>query len=292
MLSLAAAAAGLALLPGCSTLSLTNLTPSALQENPSEIYTFTLRATPNTHAVVTGSVQPLIVIDGQNYPMKPSALGDGIYEFDYQLPPGRTDVPYYFLVNYKVEGNGVIDNGQAYTGLQHATVVHRYVLALEADRGPVGASVALLGRGFTPEDSVQFNGTPVQTNYTSPTSLSFVVPAMPAGTYDVTLVSPAGNSPVGSFRVDVASVSVSPSSLTLATGQQQDVTFTLSMAAPEGGLTINVSTDVPESVIMPEVTVPAGQTSVTVPVEGGRPGSGSLVLNGYGVTVPITVTGR
>jgi hypothetical protein len=46
---------------------------------------------------------------------------------------------------------------------------------------------------------------------------------------------------------------------------------------------------------MPEVVVPEGQTSVSVTVEGGKPGSGSLFLKGYGdgdVTVPITVAGK
>jgi hypothetical protein len=43
---------------------------------------------------------------------------------------------------------------------------------------------------------------------------------------------------------------------------------------------------------MPEVMVPEGQMTATVTVEGGKPGSGSLFLKGYGsgeVTVPVTV---
>lgn len=294
ILSRVGAAAALALLAGCSTLTVTNLTPSDLQENPSEIYTFTLRATPHTSTVVPGSITPQIVIDGQIYPMKPSALGGDLYEFDYQLPPGRQDVAYYFLVGYKVEGNGIIEEDQTNTGLEHATIIHRYVLTLEAGRGPVGSTIGVLGRGFTPQDQIQFNGTSVQTIYSSPTSLSFIVPSMAPGVYSVTLASPAGNSPVGQFQVDPTSVQVSPSSLTLATGQSQDLTFTIASPAPPGGLLLDVATDVPESVIMPEVRVPEGQTSVTVPVEGGRPGSGTLVLKGYGegVTVPVTVSGR
>ena len=39
---------------------------------------------------------------------------------------------------------------------------------------------------------------------------------------------------------------------------------------------IDVTTDVAESIIMPEVMVPAGQTSVTIPVQGGKPGTGAL----------------
>jgi hypothetical protein len=43
---------------------------------------------------------------------------------------------------------------------------------------------------------------------------------------------------------------------------------------------------------MPEIIVPQGQTSVTITVEGGKPGSGSLFLKGFGageVTIPVTV---
>ena len=46
---------------------------------------------------------------------------------------------------------------------------------------------------------------------------------------------------------------------------------------------------------MPEVIVPQGQTNVTVTVEGGKPGNGSLFLKGFGageVTVPVSVTGK
>jgi hypothetical protein len=45
---------------------------------------------------------------------------------------------------------------------------------------------------------------------------------------------------------------------------------------------------------MPEVIVPQGQTSVTVTVEGGKPGNGNLFLKGYGageVSVPVGYVG-
>ena len=61
------------------------------------------------------------------------------------------------------------------------------------------------------------------------------------------------------------------------------------------GWLIDVTTDVPESVIMPEVIVPQGQTSVTVTAEGGKAGSGTLFMKGFGsgeMTVPISVAGR
>jgi len=286
----------LALLSGCEGVVLTNLTPASLPENPSQIYTITLRATPKISTIVPGSLKAQIVIDGHNYPMNASSLADGLYEFDYQLPAGREELAYYFLVNYLTETNNTHSPHDAYTELTHARIVHRYVLALEVSRGPVGARVSVLGRGFTPQDIIYFQDTPTRTVFESPNALSFFVPAMEVGrNYRVMLGSTAGNSPVGTFRIDSSTLTVTPTALTLRTGDRQTLTFTVPNAAPPGGLLLDVTTDVPECVIMPEVVVPAGQTGVTITVEGGRAGSGSLFLKGYGsgeLTIPVSVSAR
>jgi hypothetical protein len=288
--------AGLALLTGCETVTLTNLTPPSVAENPSQIYTFSLRVTPRTNTVPPASIAPQIVVDGKNFPMKPSPLGAGIYEFEYSLPPGREQVAYYYLVNYVVEGNSTQTPGEAYTDVTALKIAKRYVLQLEVNRGPVGARISVVGRGFTPNDVITFDGTAARTHMDSPSALSFTVPAVePGRNYQVRLQSPAGDSPVGTFRVDPSSVTVFPMSLNLRTGQQQQLTFSLPNAAPSGGTLLDVTTDVPDSVIMPEVVVPQGQSSVTIPVQGGSPGAGNLFLKGFGageITIPVTVTGR
>ncbi len=290
------ATVALALLSGCDSVVLTNLTPSSLPENPSQIYTITLRVTPKIQTIAPGSMKATIIIDGQNYEMKKSSLADGLYEFDYQLPAGRDELAYYFLVNYETENSGSRNPHDAYTELTHAHIVHRYVLALEVNRGPVGARVSVLGRGFTPQDIIYFDSTPTRTVFESPNALSFFVPALDSNrNYAVMLGSTAGNSPVGTFRIDGSNLSVSPSSLTMRAGEKQAVTFTVPNAAPPGGLLLDITTDVPASVIMPEVVVPQGQTSVTVTVESGKPGNGSLFLKGYGsgeVTIPVSVTAK
>jgi len=289
------ALAALAFLSGCASVALTNLTPASLPENPSQIYTFTLRVTPHNHVMMRSSITPHVVVDGQNFLMKHSSLGDDLYEFEYQLPAGRTDIAYYYLVNYEVEGSNGPVPGEAYTAVERAKIARRYVLSLEVNRGPVGASISVVGRGFTPQDVIYFDDTAARTVFASTSDLSFYVPALaPGKNYEVSVRGSAGNSPVGTFRIDGANVSVSPSSLTIAQGQRQNLTFSVGTAAPAGGLLLDVATDVPESVIMPEVMIPAGETSVTIAVEGGRPGSGNLVLKGYGsdVTIPVTVTAK
>jgi hypothetical protein len=133
----------------------------------------------------------------------------------------------------------------------------------------------------------------VRTVYESPTSLGFYVPAMtPGKAYHVTISGSTGNSEVGTFKIDSSDVTVDPTSLALTPGSKRALTFTIGHPAPAGGLLLDITTDVPESVIMPEVVVAEGQTAVTVEVEGGKPGSGSLFLKGYGngeVSVPVTV---
>ena len=85
-------ALGLFVLAGCQGIVLTNLTPSSLPENPSQIYTITLRVTPKANTIVKNSIEPRLIIDGQNHPMTRSSMGENIFEFDYQVPPGRDEI--------------------------------------------------------------------------------------------------------------------------------------------------------------------------------------------------------
>lgn len=288
-----AAAVCLGFLTGCDEVRITNLTPTSLPENPSQIYTISARITTHTPGYIQGSLQPRIVVDGQNFAMQRSPLGADIYEFDYQVQSGRGELAYYILAPYKVEYNGAVTQREVYTGVSRVSIVGRYVLSLEVNRGPVGARVSVLGRGFSPQDVVYFDNVPARTVFESANSMSFFVPAVDANrNYRVQLSSAAGTSVVGTFRVDASSLSVFPTSLLLRTGESQALTFTLPSPAPTGGLLLDVTTDIPDSVIMPEVIVPAGSTSVTINVQGGRPGNGNLYLKGFGVgelTVGVTV---
>lgn len=281
------------LLAGCN-LQITNLTPEAIPDNPSRIFTFSARVEQKGISMVPGSLVVRLVIDGQNFQMKPSELGQSIYEFDYQLPAGRDEVAYYYVVNYQVQNSGGASfPKEAYTDVIHSRIVGRYVLSLETNRGPVGARVTIMGRGFTAQDSVAFDGQPVSTAYDSANALAFYVPSVATGrNYAVSVTGANGTSPVGTFRVDPGSVQVTPSTLSLTTGQKQSLTFTVPSPAPVGGLLLDVTTDIPQSVIMPEVNIPAGSTSATVTVQGGTPGTGNLFLRGYGggeVVIPVTV---
>lgn len=309
-------------LAGCQSPSITNLTPDALAENPSQIYNISARIAPKAAGYVKDSARPTIVIDGQNFPMTKSSLGENIYEFEYQVPAGRTEIAYYFLTTYQVENNGMLSSEEDFSPLHRAKIAGRYVLSLEVNRGPIGAKISILGRGFTSNDTVYFESTPVRTAFESANAVSFFVPAVePNRNYKVSLGNEMAQTPVGTFRVDAVggvaetgtptnvytapsapsvggaatlggALTVSPSSLNLRTGEKAQLVFTTPVTATAGGLLIDVTTDVPESVIMPEVMVAPGSNTATVTVEGGKPGSGHLFAKGAGareLTIPISV---
>lgn len=286
----ALAALLLVALSGCSSVTVTNLTPDTVPQNPSQIYTVTASFHPTTRTDPS-SIRPRIVIDAQAYDMTRSQMGADIWEFEYQLPAGRSAANYYFICDYQMKGNS--DSHEVTSDLQNLSVAGRYVIRPEASRAPVGSRVSVLGAGFTTSDLVYFDSTPTRTIFESPSSLSFFVPAVaPNRSYRLSIRGSTLALDVGTFRVDAISFQVTPSALVLRSGEQQAVTFTIPQPAPAGGLLIDVTTDVKESVVMPEVIVPANSTSVTIPVQGGKPGSGSLYFRssaGEG-SIPVTVT--
>ena len=288
-----AAALALTLFTGCDDVKITNLTPSTLPANPSNIYTFSAKFDVKSRGYVDGSLEPQIVIDGRIHTLQPSPVGPEIYEFDYQIPANRSQVTYYFLATFDVSFSGKNNMREAYSPVTTASLSSRQVLSMISNRGPVGARIGIVGQGFTAQDVVSLNGQPTRTVFESTNSLSFFVPAVPPGrNYQVRIDGATGSQVVGPFRVDPLGIEVFPGSLNLSQGQTQSVTFTLPQPAPNGGLLLDITTDVPDSVIMPEVFVPAGSNTVTVPVRGGLPGSGNLYLTGFGggeVVIPISV---
>jgi hypothetical protein len=121
------------------------------------------------------------------------------------------------------------------------------------------------------------------------------VPAVtPGNSYKLTVRGAGATLDAGTFRVDAVYLQVFPSSLALHTEETQEVTFTIAQPAPPGGMLIDVTTDIKDSIIMPEVVVPAGGTSVSIPVKGAKPGTGSLFYHssaGEG-SVAVTVSAK
>lgn len=286
------------LLAGCS--GLTNLTPEKVPENNSRLYTLSMSAHINDGSIVPGSIKPYIVIDEKVVPMKvvKNLDNERIYDFDYRLPLGRKGAKYYFMLKYKVK-NTVEAKEQERT-ITSPTVynldpVRRYVVTLQSERGPIGTVVPVLGRGFDKLDKIIIGGVEADTEYVSRATINFTVPPLKAGTdYEVKLLGTDSEMWIGQFKVDASKMQVSPQKIELNGGEMVNVIFGIGFSAPKGGYPIEIKTNIPSSIIMDEVVVPEGQTSVSVALKGGAEGNGNLYVQGVGfdeVVIPVSVKG-
>ena len=285
-------------LGGCRSV-FQNYVESQVPKNASNIYTFTFRADLSVAAIVDGTEQAWLWINGEKVPMNLIDNGALVFSVDYPIPLGQEDVRYYYELSYSYHNGPFVNEKVRYSTYENygrpysATFTNRYPIQLVSARGRVGDRIAVVGSGFSEVDTVTLDGVAAETFVSSPYSLEFIVPSVGAGlSYGATLETASGDFALGSFRVDEGSLSVTPSSLSLGSGEPTQLSFLIEGQAPEGGLMINVTTDVPTSVIMPEVVIPAGSNSVSVIVEGGVAGSGSLFVEmpGFGqIIVPITV---
>lgn len=287
----------LLLLSGCNT-TFQDFTPERIPQNPSGIYTFSFTTDLPTGNRIEGSERAQIVINGETYDMVRSSSGDLTFSYEYKMPPGITEARYYYIVSWDYQSAGSVKTASRYSTVEtgkvyQARLINRYPIQLVNHRGPSGASIPIVGNGFTSQDVVVIGGVEALTTIHSPNSLEFVVPSLPSGrSYPVVLRTGSGDLSAGNFRIDEAALSVQPQELFLSSGQADFLIIETENQAPLGGLLIDARTDIPDSLIMPEIIVPEGARSVNVNVTGGEPGSGILVLTvpGYApVEVPVTV---
>ncbi len=272
-----------------------NVTAPQAPENTSHIYTLMVNARVNKSNMVDGSLKAFIMIDGQEHEMAPQG-GDQIFQYDYTMPEGTSVAKYYFIIRYNERINGLTkprqidpDASQVYT----LNVVNRYVHEMETTRGTVGAVVAVVGSGFNPADHIMIGGLWAPTTVASSNALTFAVPPLPPGDYPVEWHASSNRGTdvfqIGAFHVDASGLTVTPGTLELASGDSTMLTIVMSQPAPQGGVPVEVLTDVPQSVIMPpEIVIPGGQHSVTIKIVGGTPGAGSLHLSAPGFYRAVT----
>ncbi len=278
---------------GCQ-VTLKNLTPAKIPENPSGIYTFTMAAKmPKVKYVGKNSMKVNIVIGGETHLMRKTSEDVNIFKVDYKMPAGYTEATYYYTLDYDSYSERSPKRKSVKSGLFSSQLVNRYILQMESYRGPVGAEVSVIGRGFSPSDTITFGSVEIPINYHSGTSLSFIVPGLSSGqNYTLTLRTDQGDLPIGNFRIDTSTITVLPNLLSLNSGERDMLVFYIDFKAYSGGFLIPVTTDIPDSVIMPEVIIPEGAQSVNVPIEGGVTGRGKLYIEAPGfntLEIPITV---
>jgi hypothetical protein len=282
-------------LSGCS-VRIANMTPRTVPTNPSGIYTLSAKTDIKNKAIDPSSLATYVVVDGKQHPMARSEIGQGFYDFDYTIPVNRNSARFYYIVNYRLKTLGNVPGKlkQTLSGQHEFQLTDRYSITLDAERAPVGTQLAVLGRGFSRSDRVFVGDLAAETHFISSNALQFIVPGLTPGyAYAVEVRGGRNIEQAGMLRVDPGlPLRVIPSRLELKTGERQAIAFALDYPAPDGGLYINITTDIQDSIIMPEVLISEGSRTVSVGIEGGSAGRGSLFINARGLSelvVPVTV---
>jgi hypothetical protein len=281
------------LLSGCY-VNVVNLTPETIPQNPSGVYTLSMSPRITNSRVMQDTISVEVVINGEARQMERSSTGKNVFVYDFELPGQANRARYYYIVTYQLETSTGAGKLRTVTSqLYDFELANRYVVTLESNRAPVGAQIPVLGRGFTRSDTIVVGPVAAKTRFVSQNLLEFTVPGLePGQSYPVIWQSGFGEIPVGDFRIDASQISVLPTRIDIPSGRSLPVLFRVDFEAPEGGLLVDVTTDIPESVIMPEVVIPAGQSTVSVLIEGGAPGAGSLFVNVAGMpeyVVPVNI---
>jgi len=289
--------ATLILLGGCST-AFQDFTPERIPENPSGIYTFSFSAEIPKGNRIEGSERAEITINNTSYPMVRSTTDKLSFSYDYKMPPGIKEARYYYTIFWDYNSARGVQTASRYSTQEeekvyHARLINRYPIQLVNDRGPAGSRIPIVGNGFSSQDVVTVGGVEATTTIHSANSIEFTVPALPAGkAYRIVVQTGGGDLPAGNFRVDEAAMRVQPQSIVIDSGDMDFLIIETDNPAPLGGLYVDAQTDIPDSIILPEIVIPEGARSVNVNLTGGTPGSGILVLTVQGfapIEIPVTV---
>lgn len=283
---------GLLLLSGCASIC-DNLTPQKGPQNSSNTYSMRMKSCVKDKGLVAGSVQPQIVINGQTYSMKKDPLLANTFVYDYKMPAEQNHVSYYYLVHYKTQLHGSIRDCLHSSDLYRFELINRYAHALEADRGHIGASVTIVGRGFSPSDVVKLGDISAKTTYVSSNTISFTVPLVPGNkAYPVRIQNEQAALHIGSFYVDASDFALSIDCIELVSEDKVEFSIKTNMPALDIDLPLHITTDIPDHIIMDPVVIPAGSTSVTVNLECIGRAKGSLHIQALGFNekvIPVTI---
>jgi hypothetical protein len=286
---------GALFLAGCDSENICNMTPCVMPQNQSNIYTLTMAIRGMDGDVSQKSIKPYIVVNGKKHEMKKHPDGNNVFVYDCHFY-GIGTIPYYFEVVYEISRNGGIREKIAKSELFNTTVTDRYIFALDANRGPVGVTVNVVGYGLTRADRVRFGRRTVPTNWLSAGAIEFVVPPIECDNeYEVYVLAHRKELFAGTFFVDASILRCSTDSIRLANGESQRIVFMLDHPAPEEGIEVEITTDIPDSIVMPEVHFMPGERTVSVNITGSEESAkGTLFARAKGFSlleIPLEVGG-
>ncbi len=275
------------LLTGCYS-SINNQTPRRIPQNPSNSYKIAMNVKKTNVNILSESYESRVVIDGIPYNMTKSNNFD--FYFDYKIEDeNKHNASYYYEVSYQIGKK----KKQVKSKTFKLNIINRYAIGFECNRGRPYSKISLLGRGFVDGDTVKIGDYLCDTTFISPNVLRFVIPLIEGGrAYKVILDSENGDIGLGEFYVDTLDIRVVPGKLNIISGERQILSISIDIDAPEVGLPLDITTDIPDSIIMHDVSIRPSMRSAKVVVEGGVPGKGSLFISAPGFSnciVPVTV---
>jgi hypothetical protein len=284
---------GTILLAGCDGENICNMTPNVVPQNQSNIYTITAAIRGTDGDISQKSIKPYVVVNGEKHEMKKHPDGNNVFVHDYRFS-GIGVIPYYFEVVYEISRNGDMRKKTAKSDLFSTSVTDKYIFALDANRGPIGAPVNVIGYGLTRTDRVRFGGRVIPANWLSSAATQFVVPSVECnGEYEVYLLTKRKELFAGTFFVDEAMLRCSTDFIRLANGESRRLVFMLDCPAPDGGIEVEITTDIPDSIIMPEVHFMSGERTVSVNITGSEESAkGTLFVQAKGflsLEIPVEI---
>ncbi|MDR1303314.1 MAG: hypothetical protein LBJ81_01685 [Puniceicoccales bacterium] len=287
---LLAAAMGLG---GCMEEDICNMTPNVMPQNQSHMYTITMGVRNSDGDILQKTIKPYVVIDGEKHGMQKHPDGNNIFVYDCPFPDLGT-IPYYFELIYEINRHGTIREKIAKSELYHTTITNKYIFALDANRGPVGAPVNIVGCGLGRADRVRVGGRMVASEWLSAGAVEFRVPPMDCDReYEVYLLSGRKEFFAGTLFIDRSNLQCSSDFIRLNSGESQRLVFMIDQAAPADGIELAVTTDIPNSIIMPEVRFSAGERTASVNIRGSEEaGEGTLFVGAKGfrpLEIPVEV---
>ena len=243
--------------------------------------------------ILQKSIRPYIIINGEKHEMQQHPDGNNVFVYDHYFN-NIGKIPYYFELVYEINRNGSYREKVAKSALFYTNITNKYIFALDNNRGPTGAQVSIVGCGLNRGDRVRFGNKIVPSNWLSSGAIEFTVPSVECDQeYEVHLLSNRNELFAGSFFVDVSTLHCSTDFIHLDHGESQRLVFMLDNPAPAEGLAVNVTTDIPDNVIMPEVTFMGGERTASVNITGGEePAKGTLFISARGFSsleIPIEV---
>ncbi|MDR2340724.1 MAG: IPT/TIG domain-containing protein [Puniceicoccales bacterium] len=278
---------------GCAHVHIKNATPEILPVNASGVYPLTLDFAVASSGVNERSIVARVCVDGRMMSMK--RISRGHFSYDYHMPADRASVPYFFEVNYTRQTDAGLQHICEKSPTYQLLLSDHYALGMDTQRGTPGTVVTVIGRGLREGDTVYVNNQAVETKLISPTAIQFRIPPIAADRYYIVELADSHETlHVGKIFIDRGIIKTSPRALEIPKGQSVELVINLSSTALGNGVEIEVTTDIPDAIFVPDLIVRSGRSSITAIIEGAAPARGTLFLRAEGfmeTAVPVVVYG-